>query len=220
MCGLPSGAGNLCPPCAGDLPRAISACALCGLELEGENDGICGECLQHPPPWNRVVAALLYRFPVDVLVQRFKFSRNMACGNALARELEHRLLSGHNVREDSRPDVIVPVPLHHARHAKRSFNQSDVVARHLGRRFDIPVENRLLSRVRRTHPQSGLDARSRRKNTRGAFHCHYPRAKGIRHAALLDDVMTTGATLEACTRELKRSGIRDISIWVVARAPP
>lgn len=218
MCGLAGGHSNLCPPCNDDLPRNGPACFRCGLPLEGENDGICGPCIDRPPPWDRVRSALDYRFPVDVLVRRFKFSRNMACGDALARELAGTLAK--RLAVDPPPDALVPVPLHRTRHAFRGFNQSGVIARHLAKTLGIPVENRLLSRVRRTHAQSGLDARSRRRNTRGAFHCHYRFAPGLRHVALVDDVMTTGATLEACTRELKRAGIEDVSIWVVARAPP
>ena len=165
-----------------------------------------------------MLAALDYRFPVDALVQRFKFNRSLACGDILARELAAAVrLAGNTL---PRPDTLVPVPLHRFRHARRMFNQSELLAGFVGKREGIPLDNRLLDRVRSTHAQSGLDARSRRRNTRGAFHCRRRRAAGIHHAALVDDVMTTGATLEACTRELKRAGIGEVSIWVVARAPP
>ena len=218
MCGLASGESNLCAPCRDDLPRSGPACRRCALPLEGENEGVCGACLQRAPPWDCALAALDYTFPVDVLVQRFKFNRNMACGEALAGELGQAI--GLSLSGSAVPDCIAPVPLHRLRQAVRTFNQSELLARHLGRRLGIPVDHRLLCRVRKTQAQSGLDARSRRRNTRGAFHCRYNRAQGLRHVALVDDVMTTGATVEACARELRRAGIGEISVWVVARAPP
>lgn len=228
MCGLPSGGANLCPPCQADLPRPGHCCRSCGLPLLGAGDPwsreqgsetpLCASCLKQPPPWDRVTTALDYRFPVDALVQRFKFNRSLACGDVLARELARAV--GLAVNAARHPCAIVPVPLHRSRHVSRTFNQSDLLARFVGKQMNIPVNNVLLSRVRKTHAQSGLGAKSRQKNTRGAFHCHFQRAKGIRHVALLDDVMTTGATLSACTQELKRAGIEEISIWVAARAPP
>lgn len=218
MCGLPSGDDNLCKPCKADLPRSSRRCIRCGLPLPGPGDPTCGPCMLKPPPWDRVLVALDYAFPVDTLVQRFKFNRNHACGQVLGKELEgtvHAAWPGV-----PRPDALVPVPLHRGRHLARLFNQSDLLARFVAQHESIPVNNLLLSRVRRTHAQSGLDATSRRRNTRGAFHCNYQHASGLRHVALVDDVMTTGATLEACTRELRRAGIGEVSLWVVARAPP
>lgn len=225
MCGDPSGPENLCPGCRADLPLAPPACTHCGLGLEGAHAGVCARCLLKPPIWDRVLPVLDYRFPVDVLVQRFKFSRNLACGEVLAQAMVRavvaaaaaqpaRGLNGHGA-----PECIVPVPLHRARLARRSFNQSEVVARYVARRVGIPVNCRVLRRVRKTSAQSGLDRKARRRNTRGAFHCDPQRVR-VRHAVLLDDVMTTGATLEACTRELKRAGVETVSLWVVARAPP
>lgn len=218
MCGLPSGNGNLCPPCLADLPRSPCRCKRCGLPLPGSHDSVCGPCLARPPRWDRTLIALDYRFPVDALVQRFKFSRNHACGQVLAQELGRAVrLAGPGL---PRPDALVPVPLHRSRHLARLFNQSELLANFVGRCEGIPVEHRLLSRIRRTQAQSGLDAKSRRRNTRDAFHCDRRFVKGLRHLALVDDVMTTGATLEACVRELRRAGIREVSLWVAARAPP
>lgn len=222
MCGGRSGEENLCPPCRRDLPRPGGVCGRCGLALEGAHGDICGRCLSQPPPWDHVLCALDYSFPVDVLVQRFKFSRSLACGEVLGQALARAVrdagpgsTGGHGP-----PQRIVPVPLHRRRLAKRSFNQAGVIAQFVSRQTGIPVDSRLLSRVRMTYAQSGLDARSRRRNTRGAFHARPMRAADIRHAVLLDDVMTTGATLEACTRELKRVGVGRVTLWVVARAPP
>lgn len=218
MCGMPSGDKNLCSPCRDDLPWPGHNCSRCGLPLPGYGDEACGRCLEKPPPWDRVFAVLDYRFPVDVLIRRFKFNRNMAAGAVLSEELVRAVRNSGQAH--SPPDALVPVPLHRTRHLTRTFNQSDLIARNLAKEIDIPLMNALLRRTRRTSAQSGLDAKSRLRNTRGAFHCQSRYAEGLRHVALVDDVMTTGATLHACTLELKRAGINEVSIWIVARAPP
>jgi len=210
-CGMHSGAGNLCPPCAADLPRVFSGCRKCGLPLSLSTDLHCANCLKNPPPWDSGLAGLAYRFPVDQMVCRFKFNRNLACGQILGVEL----LRAINNKKPPLPEAIIPVPLHRSRQFGRTFNQADLLARQLGRGLRIPVRSGLLSRKRRTGAQTGLDALARRKNIRDAFFC---RQSDIRHAALVDDVMTTGATLAECSRTLKRAGVGRVSVWVAARA--
>jgi ComF family protein len=160
---------------------------------------------------------LPYCFPVDQLVCRFKFSADMACGVVLCSELTRQL--GKVAVE--KPDLLVPVPLHRTRHLRRNFNQADLLARGVGRALGIPVSGGALRRVRRTLTQSGLDAKSRRKNLRGAFSA--PGGKnsmsGITRVALVDDVYTTGSTLLECVRTLKKVGVTQFSVWVAARAP-
>ena len=210
-CGMHSGAENLCPPCKADLPRIVTSCGKCGLPLSLHTDLICAHCLKDPPPWDSGIAGLAYRFPVDQLVCRFKFNRDLACGQILGMEL----LTAINGKKPPLPEAIIPVPLHRGRQFSRTFNQADMLARQVGRGLQIPVWPGILSRRRRTGAQSGLDALARRKNIRGAFICRRP---GIRHAALVDDVMTTGATLAECSRALKRAGVTRLSVWVAARA--
>lgn len=217
MCGTCSGAQNLCLPCAAELPRNGHACQLCALPLVHPADRICGHCLAKTPPWTSTTAALLYRFPVDQLVCRFKFGRNLPCGQILGREMIHAVRYG----VESMPDCIIPVPLHRSRHFLRAFNQADLLARQLGKELGIPVHGSFLRRCRHTRAHSGLDAASRRKNIRGAFACKAPASRQamLQHVALVDDVMTTGATLSECTRVLKKAGAANISVWVAARAP-
>lgn len=216
MCGLPSGTANLCMPCRNDLPRSSASCRQCALPLPFSDSETCGACQLEPPPWDLAVAAMLYAFPVDRLVRRFKFQRNLACGAVLASEL---VLA---VEEQCKqlPGVIVPVPLHRSRQFRRNFNQADILARALGKNTDIPVRHMALQRLRRTRAQSGLDADGRQKNTHGAFQLRYGESfRSVRHAALVDDVLTTGATLSECTRVLKKAGVKSVSVWVAARAP-
>jgi ComF family protein len=216
MCGLVSGAENLCRGCSLDLPRIGHCCRQCGQGLSVIGDGYCGACLSRAPPWDSAIAALAYRFPVDQLVCRFKFGRNLACGQVLARELS---LAAREKCENL-PGCLLPVPLHRYRHFSRGFNQADVLARQAGKALGIPVLATVLNRKRRTRAQSGLDAASRKRNIRGAFDCKFPQAKkaDLAHVALVDDVMTTGATLAECSRMLKKAGVGQVSVWVSAKA--
>ena len=216
LCGLRSGPGNLCGPCRSDLPRASHACLSCALPIRNAGDLLCGRCLRRAPPWERVVAPLLYAYPVDRLVCRFKFGRDFACGNVLALEMLHAVRDGAHPR----PDLIVPVPLHRARHVSRAFNQAHLLARWVGAAMAIPVRSRLLWRKQRTRAQSGLDAADRMCNIRGAFQCGSGAARILTnaHVALVDDVMTTGATLAECSNTLCRAGVARVSVWVAARA--
>jgi ComF family protein len=190
---------------------------MCGLPLTSVHDWVCGVCLHKPPAWDRSVAALAYRFPVDQLVLRFKFSRSLACGEVLGRELLAAVLSS----DAPLPECIIPVPLHKTRLFLRSYNQADLLAGMVGKPLGIPVVRGVLRRTRRTQAQSDLDAASRKKNIRGAFSCR-PLADLAQaaHIGLVDDVCTTGETLAACTRTLKAAGAERVSVWVAARAPP
>lgn len=218
LCGQASGQGNLCGPCHADLPRLTRACPGCALPSYGSAAQLCGQCLLCPQPWLQAVAALVYCYPVDWLVRRFKFNRDFSCGQVLGLEM----LAAVGRCAAARPDALVPVPLHRLRHFGRTFNQAEVLARQLGRSLGLPVHDRLLLRTRRTSAQSGLDATGRKRNIRGAFRCRHGAGKVLdgAHVALIDDVMTTGATLTACVRELRRAGVGEVSLWVVARAPP
>lgn len=217
LCGNASGALNICAPCSGELPRIGVCCRACALPLAEPASGLCTRCREHAAPWDSAIAALVYGFPVDQLVRRFKFSRSLACGQLLAQELT-RAVANRCIHP---PDAIVPVPLHRTRHLARAFNQSELLARHAGQRTGIPVYSGLLRRCRRTRAHSGLDAVSRRINIKGAFRCRLTtRQRGrVRHVAVVDDVLTTGATLSECTRTLKAAGVGQVSVWVAARAP-
>jgi ComF family protein len=111
------------------------------------------------------------------------------------------------------------VPLHRLRHFSRTFNQADLIAGQVGKALKIPVYGSILRRRRRTRAHSGLDATSRKKNIKGAFVCQIPagRRTSLEHVALVDDVMTTGATLAECTRTLKNAGVDSVSVWIAAR---
>ena len=178
---------------------------------------VCGHCLQKPPPVTRSHAAFRYGFPLDRLLPRFKFHRDLAAGRELAGWMIDAL------RGAERPDALIAVPLHARRLRQRGYNQALELARPLARAFALPILQHALQRIRDTAPQAGLGALARRRNPRGAFTVGRDLRPGTRlpaHVALVDDVMTTGATLYECAKVLQRAGIGRIDVWVMARVPP
>ncbi|MBI1942141.1 MAG: ComF family protein [Betaproteobacteria bacterium] len=204
------GAGAiLCERCDADLPRlGAGLCPRCALASPAGEP--CGRCLARPPSFDATIAALAYRFPADVLVQALKFRSELALAPLLGGLLS-ACVAG------ARIDCIVPVPLSAARLRARGFNQSLEIARSVAAAAGARLAPQLCERTRDTPVQLGLSSAERMKNVKGAFHCpHLVEGASI---AVVDDVMTTGATLEEMAAELKRAGAARVVNWVVARTP-
>ncbi|HET6565822.1 MAG TPA: ComF family protein [Xanthomonadales bacterium] len=228
LCGQASPQRLLCTGCDGDLPRILACCRQCGLPSGSPAalgaTRLCADCLRHPPAWDKAIAALVYEYPVDHLVRNFKFHRDMACGQLLADELVRAvLLDTAQPRPEAvhppgsqLPDLLIPVPLHYLRRCRRGFNQAEILATELQHALGIPLHRNLLRRIAHTPAQSGLERNARQQNLRNAFHCIGLRGQ---HVALVDDVLTTGATLQECSSVLKCAGAREVSVWVAARVP-
>jgi ComF family protein len=159
-----------------------------------------------------VHAACVYSAPLDGLLPRFKFHLDLAAGRLLAQLLTEACADA------PRPQALVPVPLHRARLRRRGYDQALELAKPLARALDLPLQSRLLQRVRPTVPQSELSAAARRRNLRDAFAVDVVAALPA-HVVLVDDVMTTGATLHAAARALRRAGVARVDAWVCARVP-
>lgn len=201
---------DLCADCHAELPRIRLSCQRCGLPMAAPADA-CGDCLSRPPPFAACFTPFTYGFPVDRLLLRFKFHDDLACGQTLAELMRE---AGTQVE---RPQALVPVPLHASRLRQRGYDQALELAKALGAAYDLPVLDRVLHRQRQTAPQSELDAEARLRNLRGAFSV---RAGWLPpHLALVDDVMTTGATVAEAARTLLKAGARRVDVWAVARAP-
>ncbi|MET0331963.1 MAG: ComF family protein [Dyella sp.] len=212
LCGAPGADGvDLCPGCVAELPRNRSCCARCALPLASPA-ALCGRCQRQPPPWDAAWAPFRYGWPLDRLESRFKFAAELAAG---------RVLSALWLREPmppSLPSLLLPVPLHQSRLRQRGYNQALELAKPLAGAHALTLRHDLLLRQRATDAQTELDARERRRNVRGAFAIKTD-AVLPSHVALLDDVMTTGATLAECARVLRRAGVARIDVWALARAP-
>jgi len=214
-CGDPAGAGReLCPGCEQTLPLLLHACPRCAIPYDHPDpQRECGACQRRPPAFTRGVALYRYAPPVDHFIRELKFRRQLGLARLLGERLAQRL-----VRESSRPELIVPVPLHGARLRERGYNQALEIARPVARALNVPLDLNSLVRVRATAPQTGMTVAARRKNLRGAFAWRSgSEVKNLR-VALVDDVMTTGSTVQAAAQCLRVSGAREVDIWVIARA--
>jgi ComF family protein len=196
--------GLLCRACDADLPRlAPPRCPRCALASpRGE---VCGRCLGEAPHYDATFAALAYEFPADALVQSLKFRGELALAGFLG-DLLSKEIALHEV------DLAMPVPLSEARLRERGYNHAAEIARHLAR---PKLELALCERSRDTRPQMELPFDERRRNVRGAFRC--TRKLAGETVAVVDDVMTTGATLNEIAAVLKAAGARRVVNWVVAR---
>jgi len=206
---------DLCTACLLALPWSRHACARCAAPLPilaTTAARTCGDCLQRPPPLQETRAAFVYAAPLDRLLPRFKFHHDLAAGRLLAQ------LMAHALADAERPQALLPVPLHHARLRARGYDQALELAKPLARTLQLPLLHDALVRTRATAPQSRLDAMQRRRNLRKAFGVD-PRVALPAHVVLVDDVMTTGATLHAAATALRRAGVARIDAWVCARVP-
>ena len=207
----------LCSRCEADLPWLDGRCTVCAVPLPSRGL-VCGECLKRPPSYDHVEVPWRFAFPVDALITRFKHQARWPYGRLLGERLAHHL--EHAFADGlPRPDLLLPVPLARRRLRQRGFNQAQMLADWLSRPLGIATDARVLDRVLDTLAQQQLDAATRRRNLRQAFAIATGADVKGRHLALVDDVLTTGATAEALARLLKRAGAERVDVYCLARTP-
>ncbi len=217
LCGVEAAGARLCADCATLLERNDCACARCAEPLPIAAP-LCGKCLKRLPAFDAAWAGYLYRAPFDHLVQRLKFNNALAVGRALLPDWSAALRSHLSTRAEPSAQALIPIPLHRSRLRQRGYNQALELARDLGRELALPVLPAALERVRATAPMPGLDLTTRRRNVRGAFALAAGAVLPDR-VALVDDVMTSGATLNEAAKVLKRAGVEWVEVWVLSRKP-
>jgi len=211
-------ADSVCNVCETELPWLIEHCNLCALPLPMEGL-ICGQCQKQPPAFKQVVAPWTYSFPVDSLISRFKHQARWPLGHLLAHLLGQYLQHRYENAELKRPDCMLPVPMARKRLRERGFNQAARLARWLSNDLNIPYDEHLLLRPHETVAQQDLDAKTRQRNLLQAFAlAEGAQVKG-RHLALIDDVLTTGATANSLARLLMDAGARQVDVYCLARTP-
>jgi len=209
LCGAHGFGPDICRGCYRDLPRPVNPCQRCALPTA--RPGYCGKCLGNPPGFAAAFSAFLYLFPVDRLLKSLKYEAQLSRARLLGE------LLGHAVRRRRpSPDVLVPVPLHPHRWRQRGFNQARELALAVRRVNGLRLLDGACTRIRDTPPLWGLSPPRRHHYLQGAFHVASD-LRGVQ-VALIDDVLTTGATADALARCLHRSGASRVEIWTVARA--
>lgn len=207
---------RLCRDCTARWIVAAPRCRRCAAAVPDGSD-CCGACLREPPPWERAIALGDYAWPWDVLVSRLKYHAALDLAPLLADALARRIAA----QGEPAPHWVLPVPLSDARLRERGYNQAWELARRVARRLGCRSDATALLRIKETPPQLALPREARVSNLRGAFLVAPRRAGMLRGArvALVDDVLTTGATAGEAARTLRQAGAARVDCWVVARTP-
>lgn len=213
LCGdIGQGTLNLCHGCCANLPQIEQACVRCAAALPQSH--LCPDCQRNPPSFEKTCALFWYRRPVSDLIQQLKFQGALSVAPALGLLLARRVTDCI----DAYPDALLPVPLHRSRLRSRGYNQAVEIARIVSKQLTIPLLVSGVERVRATAPQSMLRThQDRQRNMRNAFRleCGFGKAA---HIAIVDDVMTSGATAEVLASALRQQGVARVDVWVCARA--
>lgn len=207
---------GLCPQCQQQIQRP-PYCFQCGNALP-HFALRCGKCSQLTDEWQRMITAGLYQEPLSTLIHRFKFQQHFYLDRTLARLLCLAILNARREALFYFPEVILPVPLHRKRQLERGYNQSTLIAKYLAHWFRLPLDETFLQRQKQTAPQRGLKAKERKQNLKQAFFIPEKLKGKYRHVAVVDDVITTGATMAEIAQTLRASGVEYIQVWGIARA--
>lgn len=218
LCKLQSKA-RICDACQEDyMQDSTHRCQQCALPLPTRHDKRCGNCLKDPPAFDTSVVAIHYEAPVDSLVLGLKFGAKLNYAEIIAQQLANAILRQWEPQL-ALPFLLCPVPLSRERLISRGFNQALEIGRPLSHQLGIPLQSDLLWRTKETLQQSSLHPDARYKNIQGAFAINPVWQSRIigQHIAIIDDVMTTGTTLNEIAKTLKRHGAARVSNFVFAR---
>lgn len=204
----------ICSVCYREIEKSCY-CGCCGALLL-ENQLHCGNCLRDEPKWHRIVQVGYYKPPLSEWIHRFKFQQQFWLDQGLARLLLLAIKQAQRTHRLVLPEVIFPVPLFWQREWARGFNQSLLLARYLSTWLRIPLDTVSLQRINATYPQRELTASERKRNVKGAF--RYTPSRAYQCVAIVDDVVTTGSTLNAICLQLRKQGVKHIQAWTLARA--
>jgi ComF family protein len=211
---LPANIHAACRACLGSLPwHSKKSCPQCGLNSDGN---VCGSCLNSPPDFDITKAIFLYAFPIDAMMVRYKYGNSLNLGDTFGEFLAEKIDS--NKIDISDIDLIIPMPMHPQRLKERGFNQALEIAKVLTKNCKEKLDYKSVERQTLTPPQASLPLKERVKNIKGAFKVNINLAG--KRITIVDDVMTTGASLNELAKTLKKSGASHVECWVIARTLP
>lgn len=216
LCNKKSDTGkDICMRCWATLPWLLASCYQCAKPLNiAHNEPLyCGECLKCPPSYDATLAPLIYQGEIISLITKMKFYNNLSATRLFAELIAERVIAQHSSHD--LPTLLIPVPLHPKRLRQRGYNQATLIAKHLSNLTQIPMKFDLCKRIRYTTPQSKTSAEFRRSNIVDAFSINKPLK--AQHIAIIDDVMTTGATVGGLAHIFKANGVERVSVWCAAR---
>lgn len=211
----------LCNSCQYDLPHVYGKhiCQQCGLNSDSLNN-FCGHCLHHPPAFSRSYIPFTYEYPLDGLIHKFKYRRHLTSGKLLGQLLADYLKHYAQEHDDwVAPEVIIPAPMHWLKRWQRGFNQAEILGQHVAHQLGIPLDAGIIQRTHKTPAQKELTRAERQKNLRKAFRISEKNLAKIasKRIAIIDDVVTTTATVRELSRLLINAGAKDVQIWALSR---
>lgn len=199
-----------CESCKLKLPYLDNACSQCSQPFSGFSD-TCGRCMATPPSFDECFCAFEYLPPISDEICRLKYANQPQLAKRLAALLADELVQ----REISLPEALAYVPMHSSSLRRRGFNQSYEIAKHLSKRLNLPLVTASLSKTRATKRQATVTFSERKKNLKNSFSITKP--IGFKHIAIIDDVVTTGATAEEIAKIIKKNGVDYLQVWGIAR---
>jgi len=214
LCDNQSSFQPICNDCLNDLPQLSNPCLCCAIDLPVTSKyQYCKDCITAPPHYEHTIAAFNYRFPINLIIPLIKHEQHKIHLRWLADSL------AATIKQHPRyafPQALIPVPISKLKRFKKGYNQTETLAIFLSNSLNITIENQLVTKTRDTTAQAQLNAKERKKNLNAAFSVVN---NNYKHLAIVDDVMTTGATASEIAKALKATGVEKVDLWVLARTP-
>jgi ComF family protein len=218
LCTAQADNAGICKPCLADMPwHDMPKCHICNLP---SNHSICGACLKAPPYFDRTSSVFRYDYPLNHLIQAYKYQEALHISVFFATQLLQIITHQYAKDERLKPnvDLIIPMPMHSNRLKERGFNQALEIAKVLSKQLDIPLDYTSCERIINAPPQASLPLKKRKANVAGVFACS--QSLDDLNIAIIDDVMTTGASVNELAHTLKNAGAAHVTCWVIARTLP